>query len=197
MTKKRDYHHGNLRQALIDAGISLLDEVGWTGLSLRACAARAGVSHAAPAYHFGNLPGLQTALAVVAFTRFHQTLVDYRAVAPPEREAQMRAAGEGYLRFATGNPGLFKLMFGGAELDRNDPELNAAKAKAFAQLGEIVAPFLTQEASEAEDYALRVSVWSLVHGYAHLLLAGQLDMLGVSSDGMSHLPDMTILTPPR
>lgn len=193
MATKRDYHHGNLRKALIEAGIGLLDEVGWSGLSLRACAAKAGVSHAAPAHHFGNMTGLLTALAAVAFSRFADSMTDSRATAPTDPLSQLNAAGAGYVRFATVHPGLFRLMFGGAELDRSDETLQHAQSRAFDILGEIVAPFLSEEATEDEDHRLRLEVWSTVHGYTHLLLAGQLLMLGVSEDGTSHLPDLAPL----
>jgi AcrR family transcriptional regulator len=193
MARKRDYHHGNLREALIEAGIALLDQVGWDGMTLRACAARAGVSHAAPAHHFGNLKGLQTALGVVAFTRFRETLAAAQEVAGRDPKARLRAAGEGYVRFATAHPGLFRLMFGGAELDRSDPALADAQDSAYGELGRIVAPFLPAEAGPEDDHRLRLAVWSMAHGYAHLLLAGQLRMMGVSEDGLSHLPDLSCL----
>ncbi|MCR9221583.1 MAG: TetR/AcrR family transcriptional regulator [Alphaproteobacteria bacterium] len=190
---KRDYHHGNLRAALLSAGIALLDEVGWDGLSLRACAARAGVSHAAPAHHFGNKHGLLTALAAIAFRRFHDMLAAHRAAAPDEKLAKLRAAGAGYVRFAKQNPGLFRLMFGEAALNHADPEFEAARRAAYRQLGEIVAPFLPVGADEAADHRLRLLVWSSVHGYAHLLLSGQLDRMQPSDDGLSHLPDLAAL----
>ncbi len=60
---EKPHHHGNLREALIVAGIEILKEGGLPALTLRACAARAGVSHAAPAHHFDGLPGLVTAIA--------------------------------------------------------------------------------------------------------------------------------------
>ena len=61
--QKKQHHHGNLREALITAGVGLLNEGGLSALTLRKCAARAGVSHAAPAYHFKGLNGLLTAIA--------------------------------------------------------------------------------------------------------------------------------------
>jgi len=71
-TPRRGYHHGNLREALIEAGTEILDEDGLEALSLRACAKRAGVSHAAPQHHFGNLEGLRIAchpmLSVITLT---------------------------------------------------------------------------------------------------------------------------------
>ncbi len=193
MAGKRDYHHGNLKEALIEAGIEILDEVGWDALSLRACAARAGVSHAAPAHHFGNVKGLRTALAAVAFSRFHTTLAEFRDTAEPDPKLRLQAAGAGYVTFALRHPGLFKLMFGGADLDYDNADYREASGRAFEQLGEIVAPFLPDGSDPCDDYQLRVTIWSAVHGYTHLLLAGKLRDMGVSDDGLSHLPDLTKL----
>lgn len=198
MTKKHDYHHGNLREALIDAGISLLDDVGWAGLSLRACAAKAGVSHAAPAHHFGNRAGLLTALAAEAFTRFSASMMQEREAADKDADAQLNAAGLGYVRFATTHPGLFQLMFGAATLNKNDLALDVAQNRAYEILGEIVAPYLSPTATPMDDHGLRLAVWSSIHGYSQLLLAGKLDIIGVSKDGSSHIPDLVrIVKGPR
>ena len=191
--RSKRYHHGNLREALIEAGISLLDEVGWNGLSLRACASRAGVSHAAPAHHFGNLKGLLTALAAVAFQRFHARIEQEQNAASEDRDAQLHAAGVGYIGFAKAHPGLFQLMFGPAELESDEPTLKQARERAFAQLGGIVAPFLPSGSGHADDMEMRLAVWSTIHGYAHLLLSGKLDMMNVSEDGLSHMPNMAHL----
>ncbi|MEQ8602823.1 MAG: TetR/AcrR family transcriptional regulator [Marivibrio sp.] len=178
--RKTDYHHGDLRAALIRAGGALLDEGGWEALSLRACAARAGVSHAAPAHHFGGRRGLLTALAADAFARFADALGHARETAVSREgearpDAALRAAGVAYVRFARANPGPFKLMFGAADLDFADPEFRAVRRAAYEELGLLVRPYLVDPADAAEDRRLRLLVWSSVHGYAHLLISGQID----------------------
>lgn len=175
MTKQCSYHHGNLRSALIEAGAALLDEVGWSGLTLRACAARAGVSHAAPAHHFGSLIGLRTALAAEAFRRFHEITAEYTEQAGESRSARLRAAGRGYIAFARANPGLFQLMFGPAELDQQDYNFNEARSAAYEQLGDNVAGYLGLDDNSATDSQLRLAVWSSIHGYTQLLLSGHLN----------------------
>ena len=72
----KPHHHGNLRNALIEAGIDLLKEGGLPNLTLRKCAALAGVSHAAPAHHFDGLDGLRQAIASEGFSRFRQAMLD-------------------------------------------------------------------------------------------------------------------------
>ena len=100
--RKRD---GTLRDGLIEVGITLLREKGPDGLSLRECAARAGVSHAAPTYHFKNLKGLSTAIAARAFCLFAQSMETSIADAADTPSARLAAICEGYLAFARGDHG--------------------------------------------------------------------------------------------
>lgn len=160
------FHHGNLREALITAGMDLLTEGGIAGLTLRRAAARAGVSHAAPAHHFNGLPGLLTAIAARAFRRFADAMVSARASAGPDAFARLDGICRGYLDFAQDHAGIFHLMFVSAEVDRNDPDLRAAAARAYQILREACLPFASPGATE--DQPLEVAVWSLVHGYALL-----------------------------
>ncbi|MFO1170188.1 MAG: TetR/AcrR family transcriptional regulator [Hyphomicrobiaceae bacterium] len=174
---RQSYHHGDLRKALIEAGIAILAEGGTEGLTLRAAAARAGVSHAAPAHHFGSLQGLLTAIATVGFERFHAAIDLAMAIAPPSPVERLRAAGRAYVGFAIAHPAIVQLMFSGPRLDWSRATLCVAADRAYLQLTDIVAPAAehlgaTDEASRSE---LALMVWSSVHGYAHLAIAGVLD----------------------
>ena len=108
----RPYHHGDLAAALLDAGEAELAEKGVEGFSLRGVAKRAGVSHAAPAHHFGDARGLLTAIATRGFERLIARQQDFQREAPPIPRAQLEASGLGYVAFATENPALFRLMLG-------------------------------------------------------------------------------------
>src|SRR5262252_4862678 len=103
-----EHFAGDLRQALLDAAVATLDEVGADRLSLREVARRAGVSHAAPAHHFSDKAGLLTAIAAEGFGM----LVGYLAAAQPddagEPVGQLAALGRAYARFAEDNPGRFE-----------------------------------------------------------------------------------------
>jgi AcrR family transcriptional regulator len=191
--RRESYHHGNLRQALIEAGLAIVAESGLAALTLRACAARAGVSHAAPTHHFGNLQGLLSELTAIAFRRFHATIGAEQAACAQTPRARLAAAARGYLIFATGNPDLFRLMFSAKRLDWSHQELTDAARAAYAQLAETVRPFQRDPGDDEEGFRLRTLVWSTVHGYAHLLLEGYLTHQGVSADGLSHLPDLSAL----
>ena len=168
------YHHGDLRNALVEAGIGILAEAGPDGLTLRAAAARAGVSHAAPAYHFGSLQGLLTAIATVGFERFHAALavaVSAEALSPVER---LRAAARAYVAFALANPAIIQMMFSGPRLDWSQAPLCEAADRAYAQLSDIVRPAASHLGitSQERRRELELMVWSSIHGYAMLANAG-------------------------
>ena len=181
------YHHGDLHDALLKAAEAVLERDGVQGLTLRAAAREAGVSHAAPTHHFGDMTGLLSELAAVGFQRFGAAL---RKAASQHGSAHARldAMGMAYVSFARKHPDLFMLMFRSERLDFERPALkdamlesNAALARGVgAQLGEAVTPDRLTLAQAAE----MVRAWSLVHGFAVLLLDHRLDrFLGLVSDG--------------
>jgi len=176
MPSKEKYHHGDLRNALLAAAQDIIAERGLDDLSLRAVATRAGVSHAAPAHHFPTLKHLMTALAVIAFQRFRATLEEEISRAPRTPKGGLAGAGDGYVRFSRENPQLFRLMFSPSRLDWTDAELQAAGRAAYAQLTDICAAVAEARGESGPErlQRLQLLVWSSVHGYAQLLLAGQL-----------------------
>ena len=171
------YHHGDLRNALVDAGLVMLERDGLSALSLRALAASVGVSHAAPAHHFGTLEGLRTALATVGFSRFETVLREAGAAAPTDPVAHMRAAEQAYLVFARAQPTLFRLMFSAGLLDWNDTALQQSAGEARKRLSELCGPAAAYRGLDdpAARLALEHLVWSTVHGRAHLAIDGKLD----------------------
>lgn len=177
------YHHGNLRQALLDAAETLLRREGVAGLTLRAAAAETGVSHAAPKNHFGDLRGLQSELAASGFRRLAtQMRVALESAATPDDA--MDAIGRSYVAFAVANPGLFNLMYRGEMLDAERPALKSALADMATLLRGTVAARHAGEtlASPAAIVGGIAAAWSLVHGYATLLVDGRLTPL------LAHMP---------
>ncbi len=157
---QKPYHHGDLRAALLAAGEAELAEKGVEGFSLRSVAKRAGVSHAAPAHHFGDTGGLLTALAVEGFTRFQDTLEARKEGATDDRDRAVRA-GLGYLEFALARPALFRLIFSSARPDYAAPELAAAASRAYDHLVGLIRAL---GGGEADVLAL----WATSHGIADL-----------------------------
>lgn len=171
----KPYHHGSLRQALLDAAEAILDRDGIDALTLRAAAREAGVSHGAPAHHFGDLTGLLTELAASGFVRLRETVLAELAEAEArgERSAHAAVLGRGYVSFARAHPGIFLLMFRSERLDWCSPSLSAAGPAAFALLS-TKAPGEPTEASEFERLIVASTRWSLMHGLATLLIDGRL-----------------------
>ena len=165
---ERPYHHGDLAAALLAAAEAELAEAGVEGFSLRKVARRAGVSHAAPAHHFGDVQGLLTALAAEGFRRFLATQNAHEAGAAPDARSQMLAAGLGYVAFARERPALFRLLFGSSRPDYDNPGLRAAAAAAYDHLVDQVT------AVGGKDMADVAAVWAIAHGLADLLAAGRL-----------------------
>ncbi|WP_422738284.1 TetR/AcrR family transcriptional regulator [Micromonospora sp. WMMD729] len=167
MTETRAYHHGDLRRALLDAALEAIGEVGPAALSLRDLARRAGVSHAAPAHHFGDKAGLLTALATQGFERLTQALV--------AAGDDLLAAGVAYVDFAVAHRAYFEVMFR-PELHRpDDPELTAARERAGSALRSGVAA----RGASGDIGRDSLAAWSIAHGFATLWLAGALpDRIG-------------------
>ena len=160
---RSSHHHGNLQQALIDAGLRLLDS--GKPLTLRGAAQLAGVSHAAPAHHFDGLDGLKQAIAHRGFQMFRDDLAVAGAAAPDDPFARLLALNRAYLAFADRHEPLFRLMF--EALRTASPDLLAIATDCYAILCRHCAPF----ARDARDAArLEGAVWSLTHGYALLRL---------------------------
>ncbi len=157
------HSHDNLREALIASAIELLNEGGLAALTLRRAAARAGVSHAAPAHHFDGLPGLLTAIATRAYAGFSDQMEAKREAMGQGAFERLSGVCAGYLAFAEHHAGLFQVMFTTPTLDRTDAELNRASLRAYGILRDACAPF-----ASSPPEALELAVWSLVHGYAFL-----------------------------
>jgi AcrR family transcriptional regulator len=169
------YHHGALRTALLNSAEAILDRDGIGALTLRAAAREAGVSHAAPTHHFGDLTGLLTELAASGFVRFRTHLQAEAATAGQDPNARLIALGRGYVGFARACPGLFQLMFRSERLDWSSPALSTAGAAAFALLTQDEAEAELQSASYGfQNLVVAMSRWSLVHGLSMLLIDGRL-----------------------
>ncbi|RFB05002.1 TetR/AcrR family transcriptional regulator [Parvularcula marina] len=168
-TSSRPYHHGDLRNAVIEAALSLLKERGVEGVTLRQCAARAGVSHGAPGHHFGDLKGVLTAIAALGFEGqvAHQEAALAGRTDPVERLA---AIGGAYVGFAVTHPAHFSLMFRRDRLRTDDPAFVAASGRAGEILLEETYRYIGDHPHARQ---FRDMVWSIVHGYASLLISGQ------------------------
>jgi AcrR family transcriptional regulator len=168
MTERRSYHHGDLRRTLLSAAVTAINESGPAALSLRDLARRAGVSHAAPAHHFGDKSGLLTALATEGFDLLAAALSEAR-----ERTGDLLEVGVAYVRFAVDHRAHFEVMFRPDLYDADDPELRAARDRSGEGLSLGVAT-LPKERVGGNALPAQIAAWSIVHGFATLWLGGAL-----------------------
>lgn len=174
--KDKNYHHGDLKSALITAALAEIEEKGLEQLSLRSIAARVGVSHTAPKNHFGSLRGLLTAVATHGFEQ-HAAEMRRGVEDHPPGKARLDAACNGYMRFALAHPELFKLMFSSNLCDADDPQMKRASTSSYAVLRGI-AHGLDWDKADAPGSPWRTEfmLWSMVHGYTLLVIEGQIPL---------------------
>jgi AcrR family transcriptional regulator len=172
--KERQYHHGDLRRALVDAAAALADEKGVAALSLREAARAAGVSHAAPYHHFKDKTALLAAVAEEGFLRLDEFQTKALDSAARQPAAKLKALGKAYIDFAIKNPQYFRMMF---RKDLVEPEaypsLQEVSRRTFDRLYAVVSDCLGSS-SKVEAMSLSITAWSLVHGLASLWLDGPL-----------------------
>lgn len=173
--KKKGYHHGSLRDALLQSALHLIERDGVPALTLRKVAAGASVSHTAPYHHFASRAALYSELAIEGFCglRDHMQKAYDSHAGDPLR--QLQGTGEGYILFAVSHPGHFRLMFSPELLEEDHAELREARRQCYnvfrrAVDGCVEAGLLTG----LDPRTVGTAAWSLVHGWAILFLNKQI-----------------------
>ncbi|WP_058971548.1 TetR/AcrR family transcriptional regulator [Pseudomonas syringae] len=166
----RTYHHGNLPAVLRQAAWDIVGEAGVRSVSLRECARRANVSHAAPAHHFGSLENLLAEVVADGYER----MVDAIQAAQLELDNPVLGCGIGYVNFAQKHPQHFRLMFGMAGVNRALPRL-VSSGEATLQLlrQSLRTAWIAKHGSEPEPALLEqrtILAWSTAHGFASLAI---------------------------
>lgn len=175
-TTPRSYHHGDLANALLDAVEEIVRERGVFDVSLREAARRAGVSHSAPAHHFGDKDGMLAAFAQQGFERLGQAMNQaYLEVADRSLQDQLAAMGRCYLTFAIENPAHYEVMFRGEPDPGEGTELHLAAERSFLPLAVMVNQ-LGDAGIVDPDQGRYVAtlLWSTCHGLASMWLDGKL-----------------------
>ncbi|MEA4811597.1 MAG: TetR/AcrR family transcriptional regulator [Anaerolineaceae bacterium] len=174
--RKKTYHHGDLKNALVTAGEEILNEGSVEALSLRQVAKRAGVSHSAPYAHFADREALFAAISAVGFealyTRLNETLQAFQGD-PAKALVEIALT---YINFALERPMRFQLMFSGIVKDENKyPDLVIATHRTFALIeNQAIAAQDIGLLRKGESDILALSLWSLVHGFVCLYMEGQI-----------------------
>jgi AcrR family transcriptional regulator len=171
---RRPYHHGHLREALLQGAVRAIAELGPSAFTLREVARRAGVSHNAPYRHFRDKEALLAAVAAQGFREL--TCAMQEAVEPQSRAIdKLKQSGLAYVTFAVRRPEHFTVMFDAPVIACKDPEYLQASQEAFNTLVNFIrnsqeeGQLLAGNTLERALYA-----WSLVHGIAKLAVAGRL-----------------------
>lgn len=196
--QKKPYHHGNLRDALVEAAIPILREKGLVGLSLRELANALGVSHSAPYRHFCNKTALLKAIAIEGYRRLGDACIRARETHPDDPRLQLHDAGIGYLQFVARNHEVADLMFGrlfAGDADQDD--IHEAASLAVKELAVIV-----ENGKRAGLYGQRdtdqlvMAALSAVHGLSMMVSGGFLGERADSEDKRLALGDalFTIVT---
>jgi AcrR family transcriptional regulator len=188
----RPYHHGNLRQALVDAAFALVTEEQSWSFSLREVARRAGVSHNAPYNHFAEKRDLLSAVAVAGFDLLRGRMTA-AADAAPTGEAALIAASHAYAGLALENPALYRLMFGPELAEDLCPPAEAVKEAGEATRACVDAVilraareglFAAGPEDEAELSLVALSCWSMMHGLVMLIIDGRAEALDLPAPAL-------------
>ena len=178
---KEAYHHGDLRRALLDATLRLVEQHGPQGFTLRAAARAAGVSPGAPYHHFEDKEALLAAVAEEGFELFGTAL--RRAALKAARSSRLRAqnVGVAYVLFAVEHPTRFRVMVGyGVRARMSHGKLAGAAMTAYQLVRDVLVEGLKTKREETITDAEVLGWWSVVHGLAFLAIDGHLGRVGTS-----------------
>lgn len=159
----KPYHHGDLPTALRAATAELVTEKGISGFSLREVARRAGVSHAAPAHHFGDSRGLLTSMATEGFERLAGALED-AAEGRDDAADRLEAVGQAYVRTALAYPGHFAVIFQNDLIDDDDEPCLAASLRAYKALQDTIEPVRDQINPSLDVDVAATLCWATMQG---------------------------------
>lgn len=174
--KSKNYHHGDLKNALIKSGVEILAKEGIGKLSLRKVARKAGVSHTAPYSHFSDKQSLIAAISTEGFQRLSKALDSAIKSHKDNPQKQLIEGAQAYVKFALANKDIFKIMFSSAlEKEKEYPAFVEVSQKTFQQVVDIVRA--CQEAGIikfGEADVIAVIIWGQVHGVITLALESQI-----------------------
>jgi len=174
---RKNYHHGDLKNTLIEAGIEILSKEGFNDLSLRKVARKAGVSHAAPYAHFADKQSLIAAIALDGHNKIHARIEEVLALYPNDPLKQLIRLAWAYMQFGLESPAHYKITFSGMiENEKNYPELIEVTRQNLSALQKIITDCQNADILSPSNYeteVIAVSLWGLIHGLVSLVIEGQ------------------------
>ncbi len=171
-----NYHHGDLKNALIQAGLTILSQEGIQSLSLRKVAKYVGVSHAAPYAHFADKQALVAAIAAEGYKRLYEQVSAAAQANADDPRTQLIETAWAYVQFALYSPDHFKVTFSGVvEHEHDYPDYLEQAKKNFTLMVKVVTACQAyQLLPQGDTELLVIGIWSGIHGLIHLLLGNQL-----------------------
>ncbi|TGL61951.1 TetR/AcrR family transcriptional regulator [Leptospira ognonensis] len=173
---KKGYHHGNLREAILNESLIWIKKKGVESLSLREIAKKIGVTHSAPNKHFSKKESLLASLIELGFIQFKSALIDGKKEIEVHPREAFIAMGISYLRFANENPELYRLMFSNSVHDLS--EYPACELAGMESFNVLLSAVVTLQANgilkKGDPKEMAYMIWSFTHGYVMLVLDGRL-----------------------
>lgn len=192
---KKHYHHGDLKEALIRAGVEILAERGTEELTLREVARLAGVSHSAPYRHFENKEELVGAIASEGFRLLTRALRDAVSAGRGVFQEELRLSGRAYVEFALSNPEHLKVMFSSERFGSDHECIHGMEdLDAFSQIKGVFERALEKGLIRDEQpaEALALLSWSQVHGFSHILIEEQIPPATIPPEVVKGLIDYQV-----
>jgi len=181
MTKEKPFHHGDLKRVLFDAALLRLDEHGSSGVTIRAVAKAAGVSHGAPVNHYKDRRALLTALAKAQFDALLSEIDSRLAERSDNPGAGIEIFASAIMDFGFRYPHRYRLLWSADLIDHNDPELLGVMDKLYDTLCTEFSQAVPGRNFDRDTYA--IALWSIVHGYVDMRLSGMFTPLKDSING--------------
>lgn len=171
--KRGSFHHGNLREALLDAAFQILDESGPDAITIREVARRTGVSHAAPVNHFKDRKCLMTAVATKLFEELAAVIEKRLSRSKPIASEQAGAFAKGLIAYGLSNPNRYQLLWRRDLVDNSDRNLQAAMDAIYDQL--IAKIETSRKKKKYDQHTVAIALWSLAHGYVSMRADGNFE----------------------
>jgi AcrR family transcriptional regulator len=170
---KSSFHHGNLREDLLTASLSILDELGPDAIAIREVARRAGVSHAAPVNHFKDREALLTEVAVILFGELAKDITRYLQKPQLSRADRVKAFADGLIRYGLKHPNRYRMLWRRDLVDNTDDRLVQAMDSIYDDL--LVEISQSKKKRGVDDDTIAIGLWSMAHGYVSMRLDENFD----------------------
>jgi AcrR family transcriptional regulator len=171
--KKQSFHHGNLREALLEASLEILDESGVDAITIREVARRTGVSHAAPVNHFKDREALLTEVAVGLYSDLWQSISDGMEKGSAGGFERVEAFAFALIDYGLTTPNRYRMLWRRDLINTKDPRMIEVSDGLYGRLIREISA--ARKSEEFDDHTFAIGLWSMAHGYVSLRLEGNFE----------------------